>query len=212
MNTTIAVITGNGKQAPYYTSVFAQLPGIAFFEQPEQVGGEFAMVVDMDFNGSAERIAALKKFLPQPVAVNSVLYTVAEIQQPFIRFNGWPGMLQQKTVETYFGAEQENGATQLFSALGWKCLPMPDIHGLASARVVSMIVNEAYFAFEEGVSSKAEIDTAMKLGTNYPFGPFEWATKIGISDIYALLKKLAETDKRYTPSALLEKEARENYA
>ena len=49
----------------------------------------------------------------------------------------------------------------------------PDIPGFISARVVSMIINEAYFALEEEVSSKEEIDTAMKLGTNYPYGPFD---------------------------------------
>jgi 3-hydroxybutyryl-CoA dehydrogenase len=47
----------------------------------------------------------------------------------------------------------------------------------------------------------------MKLGTNYPFGPFEWAEKIGIRYIYQLLKKLEETDPRYKPASLLEAEA-----
>ena len=35
----------------------------------------------------------------------------------------------------------------------------------------------------ENVSTRDEIDTAMKLGTNYPFGPFEWAEKIGLKNI-----------------------------
>ena len=70
-----------------------------------------------------------------------------------------------------------------------------------------MIINEAYFAKDENVSTEKEIDTAMKLGTNYPFGPFEWAQIIGIRNIYALLKTLNETDPRYKPSTLLEKEA-----
>ena len=53
-----------------------------------------------------------------------------------------------------------------------------------------MIINEAFIALREGVSTKEEINTAMKLGTNYPYGPFEWAGKIGIERVNALLDKL----------------------
>jgi 3-hydroxybutyryl-CoA dehydrogenase len=70
-----------------------------------------------------------------------------------------------------------------------------------------MIINEAYFTVGEEVSSKREIDIAMKLGTNYPLGPFEWADKIGLSNIYKLLLKLSSIGTRYTIAPLLEKEA-----
>jgi 3-hydroxybutyryl-CoA dehydrogenase len=43
----------------------------------------------------------------------------------------------------------------------------------------------------------------MKLGTNYPFGPFEWASLIGTGNVLALLQKLSLTDSRYKPSQLL---------
>jgi 3-hydroxybutyryl-CoA dehydrogenase len=73
--------------------------------------------------------------------------------------------------------------------------------------VLAMIINEAWFTLGENVSTKQEIDTAMKLGTNYPYGPFEWCNKIGIKNIYSLLKKLSENNARYKPAPLLEKEA-----
>jgi 3-hydroxybutyryl-CoA dehydrogenase len=63
-----------------------------------------------------------------------------------------------------------------------------------------MIINEAFIALEEGVSSVKEIDTAMKLGTNYPFGPFQWAQEIGLQRIVTLLNRLSETQTRYAPS------------
>ena len=44
---------------------------------------------------------------------------------------------------------------------------------------------------EAGTSTKEEIDIAMKLGTGYPFGPFEWGEMIGLSRIAELLKKLS---------------------
>jgi 3-hydroxybutyryl-CoA dehydrogenase len=49
----------------------------------------------------------------------------------------------------------------------------------------------------------------MKLGTSYPYGPFEWSTKIGLTRIYELLTELSSEDKRYTPAPLLEEEAGE---
>ena len=48
----------------------------------------------------------------------------------------------------------------------------------------------AYLALEEHVSTKEEINTAMKLGTNYPFGPFEWANAIGANNILNASRKI----------------------
>ncbi len=56
------------------------------------------------------------------------------------------------------------------------------------------------------ITTKTEIDLAMKLGTNYPYGPFEWAEKIGLKNIYLLLKKLSENDNRYAVAPAMELE------
>ena len=96
-------------------------------------------------------------------------------------------------------------AAMILKAIGKKYITVNDEPGFVSATVIAMIINEAFFAKAEEVSSEADIDTAMKLGTNYPYGPFEWSKKIGVKNIYALLKKLSATDGRYTPSAEMEK-------
>jgi len=72
-----------------------------------------------------------------------------------------------------------------------------DEPGFVSARIVAMIINEAYFTWEAGTSSKKEIDIAMKLGTGYPYGPFEWGEKIGLVRIAELLKRLSIDDPVY---------------
>ena len=59
-------------------------------------------------------------------------------------------------------------------------------------RVISCIVNEAFLALSEGVASAEDIDKAMKLGANYPRGPFEWAEEIGIHTILQTLDSLRE--------------------
>jgi 3-hydroxybutyryl-CoA dehydrogenase len=70
-----------------------------------------------------------------------------------------------------------------------------------------MIVNEAYLALGEGVSSREAIDTAMRLGTNYPYGPFEWASRIGLSPIVELLEVLARQNPLYSVAPSLKEES-----
>ncbi len=74
---------------------------------------------------------------------------------------------------------------------------------MVSPRVISMIVNEAWFALQEGVSSREEIDIAMQLGTNYPYGPFAWGEKIGLKKIVSLLTRLSAQNPRYQVADLL---------
>ncbi len=54
--------------------------------------------------------------------------------------------------------------------------------GLAAyvfARILSSLIAQAAAAHTRGVAARADIDTALRYGTNYPRGPFEWADRIG---------------------------------
>jgi 3-hydroxybutyryl-CoA dehydrogenase len=57
-------------------------------------------------------------------------------------------------------------------------------------RVISCIVNEAFLVLSEGVATAEDIDRAMKLGANYPKGPFEWEKEIGTRSIVETLDSL----------------------
>lgn len=57
-------------------------------------------------------------------------------------------------------------------------------------RVISCIVNEAFLTHSEGVASAEDINEAMKLGANYPKGPFEWVEEIGAGSILEMLDSL----------------------
>jgi 3-hydroxybutyryl-CoA dehydrogenase len=74
-------------------------------------------------------------------------------------------------------------------------------------RILAAIINEAWYTWEEQVSSKEAIDTAMKLGTNYPMGPFEWGELIGLEKITGMLWALSKTDPRYVPAQALRQAA-----
>jgi len=75
-------------------------------------------------------------------------------------------------------------------------------------RVISCIVNEAFLSLSEGVATAEDIDQAMKLGANYPKGPFEWAEEIGASSILETLDSLKATHgDAYLASPLLRRGA-----
>jgi len=160
--------------------------------------------IDLRYDNSEARKSILKHFLPRPVIINSVVHTLSDVGEPFIRIGGWPTFLQGPLIEAAcLQPSQKEPVERVFKHFGKTVEWLPDLPGFVTPRVVSMIINEAYFALEEGVSTEAEIDTAMQLGTAYPYGPFAWAQKIGLPNIVALLQQLSTTQARYTPAPLL---------
>lgn len=165
--------------------------------------------IDLLFKKTQERMELLSARLPAPVIINSVSETLAGMQFPFFRMNGWNGFISRPVIEiAILNDSQLAIAEQLLNGFNWNFRIVPDIPGMIAARVVAMIINEAYFALEDQVSSKSEIDLAMKLGTNYPFGPFAWSEIIGLNEIAELLNTLSKIDKRYQPAPLLLQEAK----
>ncbi|OMP67298.1 3-hydroxyacyl-CoA dehydrogenase family protein [Domibacillus epiphyticus] len=82
-----------------------------------------------------------------------------------------------------------------------------DEAGLVFPRILSLIINEAAFALNEGIASASEIDIAMMKGTNYPMGPLAWADKVGIDNVYSVLMGLHRSlgEERYRPAPLIRK-------
>jgi 3-hydroxybutyryl-CoA dehydrogenase len=142
-------------------------------------------------------------FENKPVIINEVIQTLADLNLPenFHRMNAWPGFLQREIWEVVSKTPEK--LKDVFKVFNRKIFFLKDEPGFVSARVISMIVNEAFFALGENVSTKEEIDLAMKSGTNYPYGPFEWAEKIGVENILNLLEKLSEKEERYFPAPAL---------
>ncbi len=203
----IVVLAGDDLKKEMPTKAGAEwvyIPAPADFMKVENADAYF----DLEFEMNAERIALLAKLLPAPVFINAVVPTLAEIGRPFIRINAWPGFLKRPVCEAVASTDESRAsAKKIFDSLQWNYQLVPDTPGMVSTRVIAMIINEAYYAFQENISSKEAIDTAMKLGTNYPFGPFEWSKQIGLKNIYALLLALQKTNPRYTIAGALIDEA-----
>lgn len=99
--------------------------------------------------------------------------------------------------------------TSLLKKLGKEHALVADGVGMVLPRVLCMLTNEAFFALAECVAPASGIDTAMKLGTNYPKGPVEWAQKIGFQQVLAVLEALYRTfrEDRYRVAPLLRQTA-----
>jgi 3-hydroxybutyryl-CoA dehydrogenase len=95
------------------------------------------------------------------------------------------------------------------AALGFAPLPLTDAPGLVVARTVAMLINEAADAVQQGVCSAAGADAAMKLGVNYPAGPFEWLARWSAREVVALLDALDHhyRGERYRASPFLRQRA-----
>ena len=158
---------------------------------------------NLNENAWNENYSHIKK----PVFINAVSNTLKESNHfsNVVRMNGWNGFIQRNLWEVAGDISQQH--IDILNAINKSFTITPDEPGFIAPRILSMIINEAYFAKEQNVSTEAEIDTAMKLGTNYPKGPFEWKEEIGISNILMLLENLSKSDIRYNPSQLLVTEA-----
>lgn len=180
---------------------WVEAPNTATTEAPA-AAADFAL----DLNFDASRIPALTALPVALILVGAVASPLPTTDTRFARINAWNTFLQRPLVELVAGPEAKAKATAFCKAWGKTPEFVPDLPGMPSARVVSMIVNEAYLALGEDVSTKEAIDIAMRLGTNYPFGPFEWSRKIGLEPIVELLEILARENPLYAVAPRLKQE------
>ncbi|WP_030738717.1 3-hydroxyacyl-CoA dehydrogenase [Streptomyces sp. NRRL S-31] len=103
-------------------------------------------------------------------------------------------------------------ATGLFQALGKDVSVIGDVPGMIVARTVARIIDLAHDAVAKGVATEEDVDTAMRLGVNYPLGPFEWDRALGREFAFEVLDEMHERDPagRYAPSLALYRHAYAN--
>ena len=165
---------------------------------------------DLCFEDEPNHLTSLENFQQQGgiVVVAATIKTCNELPEGFIRINAWTGFLDKPCVELAGGTSSAQEQVNLFlKEIGRTAEWVKDQVGFITPRVIASIVNEAYLALQEGVSTKDQIDLAMQLGTNYPLGPFAWAEKIGKKKILTLLTELSKDFPRYTPASNFWEEA-----
>lgn len=181
---------------------------------------EVEVVVEVH-NESAEAKKELIFTLGNAIAPNALLLTsalsasatqaAAWVPHPerVVGFGLVPPLGKTGLVELALGLNTSEAALdrarQFWSDMGYEPILVGDGPGLVRARIVCCLINEAVTALQEGVAAVADIDQAMKLGTNYPFGPLEWADYLGLDTVLGVMTGLFEEwgDDRYRPNPLL---------
>jgi len=120
-----------------------------------------------------------------------------------------PPLSESRMVELMLTPHTANGAlvraVEFFTGIGIGVVQVADSPGGVLGRTICCLVNEAAMALQERIASAEEIDEAMRLGVNYPYGPLAWGDRIGLDRVLAVMEGLhAEfKEERYRPAPLL---------
>ncbi len=194
-----------------------------FTENPEEAGIIFNTTNFPEYEKS-EELQYIESVTPDtiPIFTSSLCVSVSEqcrLQKDPERLIGiglYDTFSKAKRIEIapskITDAEILKNAESFLSEAGINYSIVPDRVGLIFPRIVSMIINEAAQVYSEQIASKEDIDTAMKLGTNYPFGPLEWADILGVELVYNILAALQRDfgEDRYRPHPILKEMANLN--
>lgn len=101
--------------------------------------------------------------------------------------------------------ETAKAIKKLAEQMGKETVVINEFPGFVTSRINALVGNEAFYMLQEGLGTPEDIDKAIKLGLNYPMGPFEMADLVGLdarlNNLNYLHEKLGE---KYRPAPLLE--------
>jgi 3-hydroxybutyryl-CoA dehydrogenase len=164
-----------------------------------------------------KNLEKLDKSLPPTAPILSSSVTISATEQSswiaqkhrLVGIGALPTFTEKQLVEvapTVFSpTETVEVVARFYVSLGKEIELVQDRVGMVLPRILCQIINESIFAVTDDVATPKDIDTAMKLGANHPFGPIEWAEKIGIKQVCAVLVALHNdlNEDRYRVSPLL---------
>lgn len=164
-----------------------------------------------------ELLAALGGYIPQTALVltsalaTSATQAAAWVPNParVVGFGVLPPFKANGMVELAAALQTADAALkraiEFWQGLKQEPALVADGPGLVRVRVVCCLINEAISALMEGVATAADIDKAMQLGVNYPYGPLAWADHIGLDTVLGVMTGLYNewAEDRYRPSPLL---------
>ncbi len=103
-------------------------------------------------------------------------------------------------------------AKELSLKLGKTPMEAKDQPGFISSRLIFNYMNEGIYALYEGLGTKEDIDSIMKMGANHPMGPIELADLVGLDTVLSVMKVLEEAfGAKYHPCPLLTKYVEAGY-
>ncbi|RAU84210.1 3-hydroxyacyl-CoA dehydrogenase family protein [Pontibacter arcticus] len=209
----ILVLSGTEMAEEFGQKISEGIHRITYTSVPdEEIAATADVIFDFLLHQQPERLLTYKAdhvvFCNAPfVQLASLVYTLN--QKPactLFGFNGLPTFFNRTILEvSMYDAQDADKMAEVCKALNTDYQVVEDRVGMVTPRVICMIINEACYTLQEGTASIADIDLGMKLGTNYPKGPFEWANQIGIQNVYKLLNAVYKDtrEERYKICPLL---------
>ena len=131
------------------------------------------------------------------------------VPNPSVSIGAEPGTPLAWAPSVRASASWADAAPIWLRALGADPQRVADTPGLVVARTIAMLINEAADAVQQGVCTPEGADAAMKLGVNYPAGPFEWLARWDVGAVLGVLEALDRSyrGERYRVSPWLRRQA-----
>ncbi len=172
---------------------------------------EDAGVKKQIFSGLADRFTGNQILASNTssISITDLATSVGDAADRFIGmhfFNPVPVMKLVEVINGLATSEQTTARTiALSEAMGKVAVPANDRAGFVSNRVLMPMINEAFYAWMEGVAQPQHIDEIMKLGMAHPMGPLRLADFIGLDTCVHIMDVLAEglNNDRYRACPLL---------
>ena len=178
-------------------------------------------LTNTDLEAKKQNLKKLDNALPATAPILSSSITVSATEQAswigqkhrLVGIGAFPTFTDKPLVEVaptvYSPKETLEVVTRFYTSLGKEIELVQDRIGMVLPRILCQLINESVFALQDDIATPRDIDTAMKLGANYPKGPLEWAELIGVRQVFAVLSAIQQdlNEDRYRVSPLLKQMA-----
>ena len=166
----------------------------------------------LDVFNRLDRICPPHTILASNTSALSITEMAAATKRPsqFIGMHFFNPVHKMRLVELIRGLETSDETLKvaefLARTMGKETVEVKESPGFVTTRINALVGNEAFYMLQEGVASAQDIDKAIKLGLNYPMGPFEMIDLVGLDTRLSILNFLYERlGEKYRPCPLMVK-------
>lgn len=196
-----------GQRLAYVTDLasIAQTADLIIEAVPEKAEIKRAVFEQMEELAPAHCLFATNTSTMSPTEIASYAKRPAQT----IAMHFFNPVHKMELVEIVRGLETSDETAQkikeIAEQMGKQTVVINEFPGFVTSRISALVGNEAFYMLQEGLGTPEEIDKAIKLGLNYPMGPFELVDLVGLdvrlNNLRYLHEKLGE---KYRPAPLLE--------